>query len=504
MEQQGFVVGTRVKYGLAALAGSVVVYGGASWWAGHGAEQAMAAQVQQLGKMPYFVVKSSSYKRGWLSAEQTVELELTDRLTWPYQAYLKFADKPYTPIRIKYRNHVQHGPLPLLGRFNLRPLKAYVETELILSADAKKALKPFFGEQPPIRIENRIAFNNDGQMRIRMPAFDYQEALSGVKLNWQGMDSGLTYSGDYTRYGVNSLLPGTLLDAASKGQIEVGKITLKTESQRGVAGLMLGRGEATLGKLTAGIKEPAPFKAGLTGLRYSYQSSAEGDFLNSDVQLDLATLDLNGKHYGPAHMAFAARHLHAPTVARLEQLFLDMDKQGLSAQGATDKAFELVKKNGLPLLRHDPQLELKQLNITLPEGKVNVSGKLALKGFQETDLEQPLVMLEKIDARADIKLPKKVVETYVRLLVRNILIDRSGSELNEEQVANIDNLAQQLVQGQIANLLEQKLIRAEGDILATSAVWHGGKLAVNEVNVPLPWQVKATVENPPETDTKKP
>ena len=38
----------------------------------------------------------------------------------------------------------------------------------------------------------------------------------------------------------------------------------------------------------------------------------------------------------------------------------------------------------------------------------------------------------------------------------------------------------------------------------TSAVWHGGKLAVNEVNVPLPWQVKATVENPPETDTKKP
>ena len=126
----------RVQYGLAALAGVLVIYGGSSWWAGISAEQAMAAQVQQLGKMPYFVVKSSSYKRGWFSAEQTVELELTDRLTWPYQAYLKFADKPYTPLLVKYRNHIQHGPLPLLGGFNLRPFKAYVETELILSADA--------------------------------------------------------------------------------------------------------------------------------------------------------------------------------------------------------------------------------------------------------------------------------------------------------------------------------------------------------------------------------
>ena len=55
---------------------------------------------------------------------------------------------------------------------------------------------------------------------------------------------------------------------------------------------------------------------------------------------------------------------------------------------------------------------------------------------------------------------EKVVETYIRLLVRNILIERGGSQLSDEQVENIDSLAQQLVQGQIANLIRQKLIRA--------------------------------------------
>lgn len=492
MDIQGLAVNKRVQYGLTGLAGVLLAYAGASWWAGISAEKAMLAQVQQLGKMPYFVVKNASYQRGWFGAEQTVELELTDRLTWPYQAYLKFADKPYKPLQIKYRNHIQHGPLPLLGAFNLRPFKAYVETELILSAESKKALKPFFGDQPPIRIENRVAFNDDGQMHIRIPAFDYEEALSGVKLKWQGLDTGLTYGGDYSRYGVAGQMPGTSLDAATKGQIELGKITLKSESQRGVAGLMLGQGQATLAQLSASIKEPSPFKAGLTQLRYAYQSSAQGDFLNSDVQFGLATLDLNGKHYGPAEVVFAARHLHAPTIARLEQVFLDMDKQGLGSQGASDKAFELVKKNGLPLLRHDPQLELKKLAIHLPEGDVLLSGQLALKGFQDKDLDQPLVLLEKIDARADMRLPKKVVETYIRLLVRNILIDRSGSQLSDDQIANIDNLAQQLVQGQIANLQEQQLIRAEGDTLATTAIWRGGKLTVNNIAVPLPWQKPVT------------
>ena len=492
MTESGLAVSKKLQYGLGGLAGVLVAYGAASWWAGVGAEKAMQQQLAQIGKLPYFIVKQSSYQRGWFSAEQTVELELSDSLTWPYQAYLKFADKPYTPIRIKYRNRIQHGPLPLLGSFNLRPLKARVETELLLSAEAKKALKPFFGDQPPIRIENRIAFNNDGDMRIGIPAFDYEEAISGVKVKWNGLQSGLNYAGDYNRYDVDALLPGIHLDAAGKGTIDAGKLSVQTESQRGVAGLMLGKGQAQLASLAVETSKPSPFKGSLNALQYGYQTNASGDYLNSDVQLGFASLDLSGKRYGPADMAFAARHLHAPTVAKLEQVLRDIQKQGLSTSDDNGKAFAMFKQNGMPLLRNDPELELKHLTLRLTEGEVKLKGRLALKGFVDADVDQPLHLLEKISADADLKLPKKVVETYIRLLVRNILIERSGSQLSDEQVENIDSLAQQLVQGQIANLIEQKLIRAEGDVLATTALWRNGKLTVNNVAVPLPWQKAAT------------
>lgn len=488
MTESGLAVSNRLRYGLGGLAGVLVVYAAGSWWAGVSAEKALQQQLAQIGKLPYFVVKQSSYQRGWFGAEQTVELELADSLTWPYQAYLKFADKPYTPIRLKYRNRVRHGPLPLLGSFNLRPLKAYVETELLLSAEAKKTLRPFFGDQPPIRISNRIAFGNDGSVSVAIPAFDYEEAISGVKVKWHGLQSGINYAGDYNRYAVDGKLPGIHLDAAGKGVIDVGRLALNTESQRGVAGLMLGRGQATLDNLSASAGEPSPFKGELKQLRYAYQTQASGDFLNSDIQLGFASLKLAGKPYGPADMAFAARHLHAPTVARLEQVLREIQQKGLNTDDGGDKAFALLKQNGMPLLRNDPELELKHLNLRLPEGEVRLKGRLALKGFQDGDIDQPVRLLEKINADADLKLPKKVVETYIRLLVRNILIERSGSELTVEQVENIDSLAQQLVQGQIANLIEQKLIRAEGDVLATTAVWRAGKLSVNNVAVPLPWQ----------------
>lgn len=484
------------QYGIGGAAALLAAYGGASWWAGKGAEQALQQQLQQIGKLPYFTIRSSHYQRGWLSAEQTVELELTDSLTWPYQAYLKFTDKPYHPIRVRYRNHIQHGPLPLLGRFDLRPAKAHVETELLLSTDARKALRPFFGNQPPIRIENRIAFSNDGHIRLSVPSVDYQEAISGVKVQWQGLRSAIDYAGDYNRYQVDGLLPGILLDAASKGSIGIGRIGLHTESQRGVAGLMLGKGQATLASLTVKATEPTPFQGGVQQLRYAYQTQARGDFLDSEVQLDLASLQLGRQPYGPAAMVFVARHLHAPTVARLEQMLSTLQRQGLSSAEGENQAFAQFRRTGLPLLRHDPELELRKFDLRLPEGEVKLRGRLALKGFEDADIDQPLKLLDKISADADLKLPKKVVETYVRLLVRNILIERSGSELTEEQVENIDSLAQQLVEGQIANLIDQQLIRNEGGVLATTAAWRQGRLAVNGIDVPLPWQARPASHEP--------
>ncbi len=107
-----------------------------------------------------------------------------------------------------YTQHIEHGPLPLISHFNPHPYKAVVTTEFNFTPDTQKFLARFFGTQKPIEMENRIAFNDDGIIHITVPAFDYEEAISGVKVKWQGLDSTLDYGGDFNRVKFLATAPG--------------------------------------------------------------------------------------------------------------------------------------------------------------------------------------------------------------------------------------------------------------------------------------------------------
>ncbi|WP_137939423.1 YdgA family protein [Chitinivorax sp. B] len=475
-----------------ALAGTgvVVVWFGTTWWAGTSAEQALTEQQQKLSKLPYFKLKAAAYNRGFFSSEQEVTLELSDAVTWPYQLYLRYAGKQYQPISLTYRQHIKHGPFPQLSTLDFRPYKAVVTTELLLPDDVKAKLKPFFGDKPPVNLETRIGFNNDGVITAKVPAFDYQEAISGVKIQWQGLDSQFAYNGQYNQFQLAGNIPGLKLDAAGKATVDLKALTFNGKTHSGVAGLMLGESSGKLASVAVDIKEGTAFAATLENLQYQSSTEAEGDFVNAKGRFDIGALLLEGKRYGPATLDAAARHLHAPTLAKLDQAIIALQRQPLNDEEATSKAFETLKKSGLPLLQHDPELVLNKLTIQLPEGKVNANAGIKLIGLVEQDLENPVQLLERINARADLKLPKPVVDTYVRLLIRNTLISRSGSaaDITPEQVEQMDELARQLVQGQVANLIDQKMIREEGQNLAIALLWKQGKLSINGNDVPLPWQ----------------
>jgi uncharacterized protein YdgA (DUF945 family) len=185
------------------IAGSIISlvvlgagYLGGSYYAGQSVEATMQKQHEWISSLPYFIVKSHSYQRGWLSSTETTTLQVNPEM---YRFLLEKEGEPLQTFEVTYTNHIQHGPLPLLTHFNPLPYKAVVNTEFHYSADTQKFLSKFFGEQKPIQIENRIAFNDDGVMKITVPGFDYEEALSGVKAKWQGLNATLDYGGDFKR-----------------------------------------------------------------------------------------------------------------------------------------------------------------------------------------------------------------------------------------------------------------------------------------------------------------
>ena len=462
-----------------------IAYVGGSYFAGQAVEKTMQKQHEWLSNLPYFIVKSHNYQRGWFSSTETTTLQIRPEL---YRFLLEKEGQPLQKFEVTYTNHIKHGPLPLLSKFNLLPYKAAVNTEFVFSADTQKFLAKFFGEQKPITIENRISFNDDGIVKLSVPSFEYEEALSGIKAHWKGLDATLDYGGDFNRVTLLANAPGITGEAKTKGQFALTDFSLKMQQVRGTSGIMIGSTEAKIGKLDLQLIEGTPIKLNLENLAYAGDIKEAGEFINGSAKIDLAKLILDGQAYGPAVLIAEANHLHGKTLAKIGDELTIIQKQNLDSEQLTAALTHLAKTHGLPLLQNDPQLAIKKLEVKLPDGKIHFTGEVGLKGFVAADLDKPVDLVNKISAKADFAVPRKVVETLALWQARNVF----GGPDTQVDMDSLDFLAGQFVEGQINKLAEQNLIRVEGKLLATTASLNKGIFILNGIKVPLPWETPAT------------
>ena len=118
-----------------------------------------------------------------------------------------------------------------------------------MSDSTRKTLASFFGDKEPITIVNRLGFGGGGELGVTVPAFDYEEALSGVKMKWKGFDLKLDYADGYKEYKTEALSPGFLLEAASKGSIAFDGVRYLSDIRPGNTGVKLGTSELTVGNV---------------------------------------------------------------------------------------------------------------------------------------------------------------------------------------------------------------------------------------------------------------
>ena len=252
-----------------AVVGGVLVaisYGGASYWMGLKAEQTLAEQHKIIAGLPLFVVKSHSYQRGWFSSTETTELALNPNFFRPYQSLLPDGAKALLDGRIQYVNRIQHGPLPEIGSFGFIPARAVVQTDFTMSDDTKKTLTRFFGDKAPITVTNRLNFIGGGDLTVSVPKFDYEETLSGVKINWQGLLTRVHYAAGYKQYSVDARFPGLMVEAATKGRFGFTNLAYQSDSRPGETGVTVGNSELSVAKVQLESKENLPYKIRLNEL----------------------------------------------------------------------------------------------------------------------------------------------------------------------------------------------------------------------------------------------
>ncbi|RXZ45449.1 YdgA family protein [Crenobacter cavernae] len=506
----------------AVLGAAFVVYGGTAYWAGVKAEETLAEQHRMVAALPFFKVKSHNYERGWFGSTEVTELTFNRRLIGPYESMLPDSVRPLLGSTIKYTHRVSHGPFPGLSHFDLRPARAFVTTEFDMSDATKRTLAKFFGDAEPITVTNRLGLTGGGELKVNVPAFDYEETLSGVKVKWQGFDLNVDYASGYKEYQTEAVSPGFLLEASTKGKVAFDGVRYLSDVRPGLSGVRLGTSELAVGGVQLNWKDNVPYSIKLNELvylltrvrvgefinpsgefrpsdvqlkklRYQIVTSEQDDFVNTRGKLDFDSFSYNQSVYGPLKLDISANHLHGPTLVRLDEEIGKIPFEGVEPAKLRQVYLDTVKQHGVPLLSNNPRLVINEFSLKMPTGNAQLKGQLALNGFTEADLKDPVAFLTRFNADAAVDLPRQTLENLVVAQARNLFtVDASAEE--QPDVAEIDNLAKSLLDSQLAEWNAQQYIKLENGQVSTTLHFGGGKLSVNQKPVSLPWQEPADLE----------
>jgi len=504
----------------AVLGVAFALYGGVAYWSGVKAEDTLAEQHRMLADLPLFKVKSHVYERGWFSSNETTELTFNRKLFAPYESMLPDSVRPLLGSTIKYTQHIKHGPFPGLSSFDLRPARALVSTEFEMSAATRKTLAKFFGEAEPITVINRLGLGGGGELTVKIPAFDYEETLSGVKVKWQGFGLKVNYASGYHEYQTEAVSPGFLLEASTKGRLAFDGVRYVSDMRPGNTGIKLGTSELAVNNVQLNWKEGVPYNLKLNELIYlltrmhvgefinpsgefrpsnvnlkklNYQivTSEQDDYVNTRGKLGFETFSYNQNVYGPMRLDVSANHLHGPTLVKLDKAISSIPFEGMDPTKLRQQYIGVIKAQGIPLLMNNPRLLVNEFYLKMPNGVATVKGQLGLNNLKESDLNNTVTFLKRFDAQADLSLPQQTLENLVVAQARNLFtVDASAAE--QPNLAEIDDLAKSLLNSQLLEWHNQHFIKLDKGQVSTTVQFQNGELRVSQKKVPLPWQEEAS------------
>ena len=468
------------------LALAVAGFAGAAYWSGQQAERWYQDALAQGANDPNIKLSTARYQRGLFSSQ----IETRVQFALPEDQDPNQPDPSFT-----IRQEVYHGPLPLAGRdvpgVPMQWTGAVVRATLDPDSSAwTRELAQWYGEREPVVAISHVGFDGASVTSITMPPLNLEQVgdlqslkFSGLQGQFQVAPHNAAIQGSMSAASLEVVGKPTEADAdqpAGADQLDLRDLTVTVNQRKGAFDLMFGESSFNIGELRGQNRQAGgPFaisKLSVTGnlsQTTPQQVAAEAVFKADKVTVD--------QQSGAGSVRLALGNLDGPTVAQLQQ-WQQKTAGKLDDPQALDDLLELVKT----LLRGKLEFVL-DTQATLTQGEWQ--GKLTLN-FQDpgaiNPAQDPMSLLGALEkGLADIAASKLLVETVLTELAKEDLraqVKEQGQEAGEQAV---QTLAAQQVAQQLQGMTAAGFIRLEGDRYQTTARFEGGKLFVNDQEIPL-------------------
>ena len=480
----------------------VLVFAILPYWFGLRTEKTMRSHQHLLEQNSVVEVVKYDYQRGWFDSTETTVLRfrpnLVQKLGGNVPDNLKaIINEPFT-----ITNHIKHGPFA----GGITPVKAMSTSEVVFSPRAKQSLERFFRSQVPLTVKNRLNLMGGGVMNLQVPAFQYEE-LSGIAIDWKGLDVELDYSDNYDSYQVKSHSGGINVKLADKGQLALENLDYTADSSQNPSGLNVGSNEFKVAKAMMAWSEGvdyniklnsivnmmsdlqigafinptgtvAPNNIAVNNFSLKRTTDEKDGFANAEAVIHFDQLHYGKDVYGPLNVKASAEHLHADALVKLNDGFFKLSNTKLDEAQYRDALITLAKTEGLPIFTNNPVFKISQFDLKMPDSQLKFTAEFGFKGLQAADMETFNSLMAKTEAKVHVNAPQVLLENLAVAQADSIFSVDPDVE-NPPSMEEVRDTARMLVRSTINNMASVGYLTQKDGLIDSEMVVKNNELLLN-------------------------
>lgn len=487
-------------------------------------------QFKQITDSPMVKVIKHDYQKKMFSLEESSEIAFNNTLLTnivkmlPSSAKIQLdsnaiiaANDTYS---IKYTTHVETGLFSGILKGKFAPTLGYAITRVEYSASLKKVFDEFFKGNPPLSIINVLYLNKHGDYYISSPSFNHEEALSGVKVIWGGLDLRIAYNPEFTQFNNHLLVPSLNLAAPTKVNLVLKNLTYTSKTHRSSNHIKVGTAALSIEELHVDLKDKVALDikfgdilSGLTGingveflnaidainpadftlnrLSYTTESEDKNNYFAAKAKVRFDAIKTNNTLYGPMDVDISVNHILSAPFSRMLDKISEISTEdaistkvdaseiehvdGQSNNKSFNKLVPILKEYATPILVDSPEINLNKFSLKTPSGIIYVSGKVKTVGFTLKDMDSQTEFMQKILLEIHFSIPKSVL-AYMFMLQMKYLLSAGNAEMDQQSTKAFTSVIDILLDNQINTWSKKGYIKNNKGILESDLLLKNGEV----------------------------
>lgn len=503
----------KIKFILIAISILVALQVITAYFFGIIAEKKIDEQFKKLTDSQFIKVVDRSYNRGLFTSTESVTLEFNNQGVNNLLKILPIKSSESSILtnesyRLSYTSNITNGLFAGWLNGSIMPTLAYSNIKLVYPAGLDSILKTFFKDKPPIEVSKMLYLTGAGKYEIISPDFQYEEALSEVKVNWSGLKLSIGFNNGFDKF--NSQLSAKHFDfsAPTKGSLVIDNINYVSDTSRSINDIKVGDASFTMGNLVINMMESSePFKLGnivnsvtginsvdflndidvinpldmqLTNVKYVSHSEDINNYFSANIVVSFESLISMKNTYGPLNFNFDLKHVRADKFSEVADLLANEAKLSESERTANyDSLISKLKDTMNPVLIESPIAQVNNLTLKVPSGLINIDGLLTTHGFESSDMYDQDKFMKKIYANVNLSVPKPVL-SYLLLLQMKYFLSAGNAQMDEQSSQALSKLVNILLENQLNNWLKKGYVKEkESDIFSTNVRFESSIIYLN-------------------------